>query len=134
MAYFAVAIGGFFGAILRYGVSEWLGTWNGLNIATLLTNWSGCLVLGWLNTVSSVALPIHPNVRLAIGTGLIGAFTTFSTFTVDAWKLYQNGQVLQSLGYILLSVIGGLLLSYVGYRVAQFQMSWYERRSGGMAR
>lgn len=118
MAYLAVAAGGFIGAILRYGVSEWLGTLNGVNIATLLTNWAGCLVLGWLNTMTSTHLPIHPHLRLAIGTGMIGAFTTFSTFTVDAWKLFQNGQIEQSLGYILLSVLGGLFCTYFGYRFA----------------
>lgn len=116
--YLAVAAGGFVGAIFRYLVSEVLGTINGLNVATLLTNWAGCLVLGWLNTMTTERLPIHPNIRLAVGTGLIGAFTTFSTFTVDTWKLYQNGQVASALGYLLLSVLGGLFLSYIGYRVA----------------
>ncbi|WAH38505.1 fluoride efflux transporter CrcB [Alicyclobacillus dauci] len=118
MPYIAVAIGGFIGAILRYGVSEWLGTWNGLNIATLLTNFAGCLALGWLNTISANRLPLHPNVRLGIGTGVIGAFTTFSTFTIDAWKLFENGAFEQALTYIWLSVIGGLLFTYVGYRIA----------------
>ncbi|EPZ41203.1 fluoride efflux transporter CrcB [Alicyclobacillus acidoterrestris] len=134
MAYIAVAIGGFLGAILRYGVSEWLGTLNGLNIATLISNWSGCLVLGWLNTISGQFLPLSPNVRLGIGTGFIGAFTTFSTFTIDAWKLYKNGQVLASLGYILLSIVGGLILSYFGYLLAKLHMHWLERGRGGMAR
>ncbi|WP_067621568.1 fluoride efflux transporter CrcB [Alicyclobacillus acidiphilus] len=126
MPYLAVAIGGFFGAILRYAVSEWIGAINGLNIATLLINWAGCLFLGWLNTMTTERLPIHPNVRLALGTGLTGAFTTFSTFTVDAWKLYQNGQVGLALLYITLSVLGGLAFSYAGYRFAD---GWFGRRS-----
>lgn len=118
MVYLSIAIGGFIGAVLRYGVAEWLGTWNGFNIATLLTNWAGCLVLGWLNTMSSERLPIHPHIRLGIGTGVVGGFTTFSTFTIDAWKLYQNGQIAASLSYIFLSVIVGLLFTYVGYLIA----------------
>ncbi|MFD1677745.1 fluoride efflux transporter CrcB [Alicyclobacillus fodiniaquatilis] len=128
MPYVAVAIGGFFGAILRFSVSEWLGTWNGLNIATLLTNWCGCLVLSWLNTVTSEQLPIHPHVRLALGTGLIGAFTTFSTFTVDAWKLFQNGQIGLSLAYVLLSVLGSLLFTYLGFKIATTR--FFSRRAG----
>lgn len=117
MPYLAVAFGGFVGATLRFGVSEWLGTLNGVNIATLLTNWSGCLVLAWLNTVTANRLPIHPHIRLAIGTGLIGAFTTFSTFTIDAWKLFENGQIVQSLGYVLLTLLGGFFSTYIGYRL-----------------
>lgn len=118
LPYLAVAAGGFVGAILRYAISEWVGTAHGFNVATLLINWAGCLVLGWLNTMTSERLPIHPHIRLGIGTGLIGAFTTFSTFTVDAWKLYQVGQVDLALLYILLSVGGGLLFSYAGFRIA----------------
>lgn len=117
MTYLAVAAGGFVGAILRFGVSEWLGTMNGVNVATLLTNWVGCLVLGWLNAATANRLPIHPHLRLAIGTGLIGAFTTFSTFTIDAWKLFENGQITQSIGYVLLSLLGGFFCTYIGYRV-----------------
>lgn len=119
MRYLAVAIGGFVGAILRYGLSEFLGTWNGVNVATIVANFAGCLVLAWLNTMTSDRLPIHPNVRLALGTGLIGAFTTFSTFTIDAWDLFAAGQVFKSLGYVFCSVVGGLLFTYLGYRLAR---------------
>lgn len=129
MPYLAVAIGGFIGAILRYGISEWLGSLNGVNVATLLTNLVGCFVLGWLNTVTANRLPIHPHVRLGIGTGLIGAFTTFSTFTIDGWKLYQNGQIGAALLYIVLSLAGGLICTAVGVRLGNRMESQVTRKT-----
>lgn len=121
MEYVAIALGGFVGAILRFGVSEWLGTINGVNIATLLTNWSGCFALAWLNTVTMDRLPIHPYLRLGLSTGMIGAFTTFSTFTIDAWKLFENGQVVSAMGYVLLSLLGGFFSTYLGYQLGRLE-------------
>ena len=124
LPYMAVAVGGFFGACLRFALSEWIGTWNGFPIATLLINVVGSLFLGWFLTITSErsTLSIHPNLRLAIGTGFVGAFTTFSTFTVEIWKLMQVGSYLTAMSYVALSLIVGLLGSGTGYRIARIQV------------
>jgi fluoride exporter len=128
VAYVAVALGGFIGALLRYGIDIAMGSWNGVNIATLCINWLGCLALGWLNTVSGDVLPLRPNLKLGLGTGLLGAFTTFSTFTVDALKLFHEGRVFTALAYVILSIVGGLCLAYLGYRLAGLNNRLKEQR------
>lgn len=125
MAYLAVAIGGFLGACLRFLISEWLGSLHGFPLATLLINLSGSLFLAWFYTLTAEKLPIHPNLRVGIGTGFVGAFTTFSTFTVEVWDLYKAGDVMMAFFYLLVSAIGGLLAALVGY--------WLGRRQSRLA-
>jgi len=119
MTYVAVAIGGFIGACLRFGLSEWLGTYHGFPYSTLLINVIGSGFLAWFYTRTSEGWLISPNLRLGIGTGLVGAFTTFSTFTVDAWKLLAANYSWLALLYILLS----LLLS-IGFAMAGYTLAW----------
>lgn len=121
MAYIAVAIGGFFGACLRYGLAEWLGTINGFPGSTLIINVFGSFFLAWFYTITSEHVTVNPNLRLGIGTGLVGAFTTFSTFTVDTWKLVSLGLFNQAFWYVFLSFLLGIIAAYSGYLLAQWQ-------------
>lgn len=118
MAYLAIALGGFIGACLRFGFSEWLGTFHGFPYATLLINVVGSGFLAWFYTRTSEGWIIPPNVRLAIGTGVVGAFTTFSTFTVDGWKLLAASFTWLSLLYVLLSLVFSLACAFLGYGIA----------------
>jgi fluoride exporter len=118
VAYLAVAIGGFLGACARYLVTEGLGTLHGFPIATLLINLCGSFSLAWLYTITMERLPIHPHVRAGIGTGFIGAFTTFSTLNVDLWSLWKNGLWGWFGLYAVASYIGGILVSVAGYALA----------------
>lgn len=79
----AVGIGGFLGAILRYKVGEWIDTENGFPLETLVVNLFGCLFLAWFFTITTKRWNINPKLKLGIGTGFIGAFTTFSTFSIE---------------------------------------------------
>ncbi|MCF8563292.1 CrcB family protein [Alicyclobacillus tolerans] len=121
MNYLAVAAGGVAGACLRFFVTEWMGTLRGFPIATVVINIVGSFFLAWFYTITLERFPVHPTIRLGIGTGLVGAFTTFSTFTVDFWKLWQSGEWLMAAGYILLSVIGGIGAALLGYATATRQ-------------
>lgn len=121
MAYLAVALGGALGACLRFLVGEWIGTIGGFPVATLLINVSGSFFLAWFYTLTAERLPIHPTLRVGIGTGFVGAFTTFSTFTVEIWDLYKAGDVWMAISYLLISAVGGLLAALFGYWVAQRQ-------------
>ncbi|WP_152391756.1 fluoride efflux transporter CrcB [Paenibacillus guangzhouensis] len=114
----AVGAGGFVGALLRYGLSEWVPPVDGFPWGILVINWSGCLFLGWLLTAAGKTLHIPPIWTLALGTGLTGAFTTFSTFAVETFGLLDQGRWLTAIVYILSSVIGGLLLAYLGVKLA----------------
>ncbi|MCL6631043.1 MAG: CrcB family protein [Alicyclobacillus herbarius] len=121
MPYLAVALGGCIGACLRYLISEWVGTVHGFPVATLVINWSGSFFLTWFYTVTLERVSIHPHLRLGIGTGLVGAFTTFSTFTTEVWTLIVARAYLWAGLYVLASFLGGLLLAAAGFYIANRQ-------------
>ncbi|TCP31525.1 camphor resistance protein CrcB [Scopulibacillus darangshiensis] len=118
MIYLFVGVGGVIGAILRYSVGLALtGQETVFPIATLLTNLAGCFVLGWFTTYLSKR--IHPFLVTGLGTGLIGSFTTFSTFSVETVTLLKAAYVGPAFLYVFLSLFGGLLLSYFGYKCGE---------------
>jgi len=113
-----VMIGGFLGSISRYAVGEWIHTNNGFPLGTLLINLIGCLCLGWFLTFVSRSKKISLEMTSMIGTGFIGSFTTFSTFSVETIQLVQNGLVFLAVMYVLSSIVFGLLLAYIGCKIA----------------
>ncbi|SMO38718.1 fluoride efflux transporter CrcB [Melghirimyces algeriensis] len=118
MRYFSVGIGGIIGSLFRYGLGVALFSEEAIfPTATLCANWIGCMVLGWLNTHT----PRSSLIQDGIGTGLIGSFTTFSTFSVETLALFQHGHWISAWTYILTSLVGGLLLVHVGSRLARLQ-------------
>lgn len=121
MTYLAVAIGGFIGACLRFGISEWMGTVNGFPLSTLLINIFGSFFLAWFYTMTSEYWRINPHVRAGIGTGFVGAFTTFSTFTVEVWNLLRSGENIYAFLYLSLTIVFGLCFAIVGYWLAYQQ-------------
>jgi fluoride exporter len=115
MAYLAAAVGGVLGALARWGVAEVLphraGAWP---VATLLVNLTGCLVLGLLLGVLFAAHPDHPWLRPFLGTGVLGGYTTFSTFAVETVELADAGAEVAAAGYVVASVLGGVLAAAAG--------------------
>lgn len=115
----SVMIGGFLGTLLRYALGEWLPLQEVFPLTTLLINLSGCLLLGWFFTYISQHKGIDPIILLAIGTGFIGSFTTFSTFSIETVELLKSGLLLSALFYVLTTILCGLLFTYIGYRIAR---------------
>ena len=116
--FLSVGLGCFLGGCLRYLLSLWLGAPNFQHFpcATLAANLLGCLLLGLFNGwmlqhSSSTAL------RLFLTVGLCGGFTTFSTFTNDLFLLARGPQWGTTLAYPLVSLIGGVALLIVGYKL-----------------
>jgi CrcB protein len=107
MHWFAVAIGGALGSIARYALSTWIFDVSSHKFpyATLAVNVLGSFVMGILFViiVEKAALPTEMRSLLMIG--FLGAFTTFSTFSLDALGLWQNGHIFMSLLYMLATVI-----------------------------
>jgi CrcB protein len=107
MHWFAVAIGGALGSIARYALSTWIFDVSSHKFpyATLAVNVLGSFVMGILFViiVEKAALPAEMRSLLMIG--FLGAFTTFSTFSLDALGLWQNGHIFMSLVYMLATVI-----------------------------
>ncbi|MDO5723030.1 MAG: CrcB family protein [Flaviflexus sp.] len=110
----AVAVGGAIGAALRFGIltlipfADW-------PLATFLTNMAGCLILGFVT--AAVFPDAHPRLKLLIGTGLLGGFTTYSTFMVETLHLSTP----LAFSYVAATIIIGLGAAHLG-------LSWGERR------
>lgn len=123
MPLFLVMVGGFFGTVSRYILGESIVTKNGFPLGTLIINLVGCFILGWLLTYVSRRKKIRSEYTLIFGTGFIGSFTTFSTFSYETIGLLQDGFVLLSLVYVLTTVFIGLFLSFLGFRLALLSFS-----------
>jgi CrcB protein len=109
-----IGCGGFVGAILRYLISGWVYTLSGgdFPLGTLAVNLIGSLLLGLLMGLAD-HLVLHPQVMLFLTIGLLGAFTTFSTFSYETWALVEVG----SYGKALLNMAGSLLLGLIAVLV-----------------
>ncbi|WP_123042630.1 fluoride efflux transporter CrcB [Cohnella candidum] len=122
MVALALAIGAFIGTLCRYGIGQWIGASPaGFPTATLSINLLGCLFLGWFFTIVLYRIRVSPAVRIGIGTGFTGSFTTFSTFSVETVNLVRNGCAGLAAGYVLASLIGGVLFTALGFTVAKRQ-------------
>ena len=116
-----VALGGGVGALGRYHigrlVAHWAGPGTGFPWPTLAVNVIGSLamgaLLGWLAR-GPVSAPTGETLRLLVGVGLLGGFTTFSAFSAEMVTLMHRGLLLQALGYGGASIIAGMAAFVIG--------------------
>ncbi|SDY37943.1 CrcB protein [Modestobacter sp. DSM 44400] len=115
IGYLAAAVGGALGALARWAVGRALphspGAWPA---ATLVVNITGCLLIGVLLAVLLARFPAHPWLRPFLATGLLGGWTTYSTFAVDVVQLAEAGAWGTAAGYVVASVIGGVVAVATG--------------------
>ncbi len=90
---------------------------NRFPLATFLINIVGCLLIGVFYVLIIEKAVIAPEHRHLIMTGFLGAFTTFSTFSLDALNLWQNGHGLTAALYVILSLLTGLLAVWAAVNV-----------------
>lgn len=113
-----VALGGALGSVLRYQVSGWLLPhtlrW-GFPIGTFVVNVAGCLLMGLLAGLMIKHEYFSHDSRLLLTTGLLGGFTTFSAFGLDLFYLLRRQEFVLAGGYVLCSVVMGLLVLWIGY-------------------
>jgi CrcB protein len=116
----AIAAGGVIGASARYGVAQALPTpRDGFPWATLVTNLSGAFALGMLLVVAVSLLAPSRYLRPFAATGLLGGYTTFSTFSVETDILVKNGYAGVAVSYVAASIVGGLAAAWIGIAVGR---------------
>jgi len=117
MSFLCVAIGGALGAIGRYAISL-IPVKNGFPILTLITNILGAALIGFIVGIVAARKNVSPNKVLFWKTGVCGGFTTFSTFSLEAFSLIENRQFVAGGAYIALSVLFCLAGILCGKRLA----------------
>jgi len=115
--YLLVAIGGAIGSVLRYGAGVFVGSlWRDpFPLGTLLINIVGSLVMGLFVGLMARLLPGWQNeARLFFAVGVLGGFTTFSSFSLDTISMIERGDLLPAVLYVLLSVAISIPALYIG--------------------
>lgn len=111
----AIALGGVVGALARYGLGRGFPTATGaFPSTTLVINVVGSLLLGLLVGVTARRAGTPRLVRPALGTGVLGGFTTFSTFAVEADRLLSTGHAATAAGYLAATLVAGAAAAAVG--------------------
>jgi len=110
----SVAVGGALGSAARYGLAVLWPTTTGFPWATLTTNLLGCALLGALMQVVTDRVAPHRLLRPFLGTGVLGGFTTFSTYAVETRQLLASGRPGLALTYALGTLLGALLAVRLG--------------------
>jgi len=117
----SIAAGGAVGALLRFwasnGVHALLG--RGFPYGTLSVNILGSLAMGFLYVMFLERMTVEPEVRAALLVGLLGAFTTFSTFSIETLNLLEQADYTKALVNIVISVVGCILAAWVGLKIGR---------------
>lgn len=119
--YLYIAIGAVAGAIARYQLGVWVTQWRGTSVGfpwgTLLINVSGSLLLGFLFRSFRSGLD-NRNLQALLGTGFCGAYTTFSTFSLETINLMLESHTPTALLYVGISMVMAPAACFVGYLLA----------------
>lgn len=124
MNFLMVALGGALGSVLRYSAGFAVShIWpQHLYIATVLVNILGCFLIGCVFSWFLLRPDVSGMTTLLLMTGFLGGFTTFSTFSLDALRLFNDGLPVQAVLYMGVTVVGGLLATWLGMALIKFSL------------
>jgi CrcB protein len=119
--YVAIAIGGTLGCWARYAQTNLVQAVFGRDfpVATLSINVIGSFLMGFLFILTVERLMIPPSVRVGVLTGVLGGYTTFSTFEMETLLLTENGEFFNAALYVVLSVAIGFAAAFGGAYIAR---------------
>lgn len=114
--YIMVGLGGFLGAIARFWLGGYVSTKLGARFpyGTFPINCTGSFFIGFIITLLAERTHWSPNWRYLIPIGFIGAYTTFSTFEYETFRVIQDGELLIALLNVVLSVVVGFFAVWLG--------------------
>ncbi len=111
-----VFVGGGLGSVARFLISNFtqkLWNINSFPFGTFVVNITGCFIIGLL---SAYFLKVDSTLKFLLITGFCGGYTTFSTFSVENYSLFQNGHYTMMFLYVILSVLIGVLAVFLGFQ------------------
>jgi len=132
-----VALGGGLGALARYGLARWLPTRPGaFPVATFAVNVIGCVAMGVLMVLLTEVWVAHRLLRPFLGVGVLGGFTTFSTYSAEIRTLLESGAVGMGLGYLGATMVICLAAVVAGMAGARWvtgsvRQNWVNGTEGG---
>ena len=113
MQVLTVAAGGAIGSVLRYGVQKMFNL--SFPFGTFAVNIVGCFLAGWL--MALIIKGLNQSLFLFLMTGFCGGFTTFSAFSTESIQMILTERWIHFSLYIIASVAGGLLATFLGYKI-----------------
>lgn len=118
---FAIAAGGALGSVLRYELSNWVHglAGRGFPYGTLAVNVLGCLAMGFLFVLLVERMGENAVLRAGLLIGVLGGFTTFSTFTIETFNLIEQGAVAKAAGNMAASLILCVGATWAGVNLAR---------------
>ena len=119
--YLFIGLGGFLGSISRYWLSTFVHKHMGMDFpyGTLAVNVIGCFAIGLLMTIFQEHFVENPNIRLFLVIGILGGFTTFSSFSFDTLALMKVGNFLSAGVNVIVSVMVCLSATWIGYYIGE---------------
>lgn len=126
-----IAAGGALGSLARYGLTViWPHIPGAFPWATFTTNVTGCLLIGVLMVLITEVWSAHRLLRPFLGTGVLGGYTTFSTYAVDIQQLITAGAAHAALLYLAGTLICALTATYAGMVLTRLVAGTYSRSEG----
>lgn len=124
--YILITAFGIAGAMCRYGMG--LAMNGAIPWGTLTVNLIGCFLLPFVFVYLSESKIFSKELVAAIGTGFVGAFTTFSAFTVDLVKMIDKGDTVVAVLYLAVSLAGGLIAAYISVSISRYLVRKYFKK------
>jgi fluoride exporter len=114
-----VGLGGGVGSVARFLCQRSVSAWypHAFPFGTLIVNFLGCFLIGFLLGFMEKASIVKPELRLLLVTGFCGGFTTFSAFAADNIQLLKDGRLIYFMLYTVGSVVLGIFATYVGLSI-----------------
>lgn len=111
----AIGLGGAIGSVARYFVSTIQSpTWTGFPYAIFIVNVSGGFIMGVMTELMALKFSVSPEVRAFLTTGILGGYTTFSTFSLESALLIQRHAYMTATGYVVGSAILSIAALFCG--------------------
>ena len=118
-ALFAVGSGGFIGAVLRYVVNSIVGKLGNFPLSTLTVNIVGSFIMGLL-TATFIHFIANEQLKLFLTTGFLGALTTYSTFAIESFVLFEDKYFFVFGLNLFLNLFGSIIAAAIGYKIIAY--------------